>query len=93
MAAQNTDQLREQIDRGKTGDKVDFADPAAVPLGTDDEAAGQRPIVDPIEPGPAHAETAIEAGTRKRSAGGPVMALVVVVAAIAAIALLAGVMA
>jgi hypothetical protein len=90
MTARNTDQLREQIDRGKTGDKVDFPDPAAAPLGTDDEASGRRPIVDAIEPGPEQQTVAIEAGTRKRSAGGRVLALVVVVAAIAAIALLAG---
>jgi hypothetical protein len=32
--------LRADIDRGRTGDKVDWPDPAAAPLGTDDEAAG-----------------------------------------------------
>ncbi len=36
----NPDQLRGEIDRGRTGDKVAFPDPAAAPLGTDDEAAG-----------------------------------------------------
>lgn len=39
----NTDQLRDDIDRGRTGDKVRFPDPAAAPLGTDDEAAGNPP--------------------------------------------------
>ena len=34
------EQLRHEIDRGRTGDKVDFPDSAAAPLGTDDEAAG-----------------------------------------------------
>lgn len=34
------DQLRDAIDRGATGDKVDAFDPAAAPLGTDEEAAG-----------------------------------------------------
>jgi hypothetical protein len=34
-------QLRNDIDRGLTGEKVDWPDPAAAPLGTDDEAAGQ----------------------------------------------------
>lgn len=33
-------ELRRDIDKGLTGDKVDFPDPAAAPLGTDDEAAG-----------------------------------------------------
>lgn len=37
------DALRAGIDRGVSGDKVDFPDPAASPLGTDDEAAGTPP--------------------------------------------------
>jgi hypothetical protein len=44
------DQLRRDIDSGRTGDKVAFPDPAAAPLGTDEEAAG-TPI-------PAHAAAA-----------------------------------
>ena len=36
----NVDQLRHAIDSGRTGDKVAYPDPAAAPLGTDDEAAG-----------------------------------------------------
>jgi hypothetical protein len=39
----NVDQLRAAIDTGKTADKVDFPDPAAAPLGTDDEASGYSP--------------------------------------------------
>lgn len=38
-----TDRLRSDIDHGRTGDKVDFTDPAAAPLGTGDEAAGSPP--------------------------------------------------
>src|SRR3954463_1489766 len=38
-----TDRLRHDIDRGRGGDKVDSIDPAAAPLGTDDEAAGHSP--------------------------------------------------
>lgn len=37
------DQLRDSIDRGQTGDKVAGGDPAAAPLGTDEEAAGTGP--------------------------------------------------
>jgi len=37
---ETTDQLRIAIDQGEGGDKVDAADPAAAPLGTDDEAGG-----------------------------------------------------
>lgn len=33
-------QLRAEIDGGRTGDKVAFADPATVPLETDAEAGG-----------------------------------------------------
>ncbi len=36
----NVDQLRAAIDGGQTRDKVAFPDPAAAPLGTDEEAAG-----------------------------------------------------
>ena len=32
--------LKHDIDRGRAGDKVDVIDPAAAPLGTDEEAAG-----------------------------------------------------
>jgi hypothetical protein len=34
------DQLRHDIDSGRTGDKVRASDPAAAPLCTDEEAAG-----------------------------------------------------
>ena len=36
----NPSLLKKDIDQGLTGDKVSFPDPAASPLGTDDEAAG-----------------------------------------------------
>jgi hypothetical protein len=35
-----TEQLRDDIDSGRTRDKVAAIDPAAAPLGTDEEAAG-----------------------------------------------------
>ena len=34
------ERLRKDVDSGLTGDKVNFPDPAAAPLGTDSEAAG-----------------------------------------------------
>jgi hypothetical protein len=40
---ETTDELRIDIDSGRTGDKVDWPDPAMAPLGTDDEAAGMPP--------------------------------------------------
>ncbi len=41
-----SDAIRIQIDRGEMGDKVAFPDPAAAPLGTDDEAAGFPPTAE-----------------------------------------------
>jgi hypothetical protein len=43
----NVSRLRADIDSGKTGDKTPGLDPAAAPLGTDDEAAG-TPVPDEI---------------------------------------------
>jgi len=57
--ASNVDQLRSRIDQGETGDKIDFPDPAAAPLGTDSEAAG-APVTD--------RELAMEAGSAARAA-------------------------
>ncbi|WP_300395874.1 hypothetical protein [Henriciella sp.] len=38
--APTTDMLRKSIDSAETGDKIDYPDPAAAPLGTDEEVAG-----------------------------------------------------
>ena len=47
--------LRADIDAGRTGDKIPVGDPAAAPLGTDDEAAGTRPTGPLTPPGaPKH---------------------------------------
>ena len=43
------ERLHEDINRGRTGDKVPFHDPSAAPLGTDDEAAGMPPTREEIE--------------------------------------------
>ncbi|HKK29695.1 MAG TPA: hypothetical protein VKA18_04795 [Alphaproteobacteria bacterium] len=43
------DRLRSDIDAGRTRDKVDASDPAASPLGTDDEAAGAPPTVEEVQ--------------------------------------------
>ena len=43
FAGNTSAQLRDDIDSGRTGDKVSWPDPAAAPLGTDDEAAGMPP--------------------------------------------------
>ena len=54
----NVTELRARIDAGRTGDKVPGADPAAAPLGTDEEAAGT-----PAKP--AEIATALEDETRQ----------------------------
>ena len=41
-ASPTAQELKGDIDRGRTGDKVSSFDPGAAPLGTDDEAAGRR---------------------------------------------------
>jgi hypothetical protein len=46
---ETTDELRIDIDSGRTADKVDWPDPAMAPLGTDDEAAGMPPSRQRIE--------------------------------------------
>lgn len=43
MPRDTTDRLRADIDSGTTNEKQPGSDPAAAPLGTDDEAAGARP--------------------------------------------------
>jgi hypothetical protein len=47
--APTTAKLRHDISRGRAGDKVDVIDPAAAPLGTDEEAAGTPPSPSAIE--------------------------------------------
>lgn len=42
------DELRSAIDREGQGDKVDYPDPAAAPLGTDAEAGGHPPTPDEL---------------------------------------------
>jgi hypothetical protein len=50
----NAEMLRRNIDRGQAGSKVDYPDPAAAPLGTDDEAAGTPPSAAAVQA--AHAQ-------------------------------------
>jgi len=50
----SADELRHDIDSGRTGDKVPFPDPSAAPLGTDDEAAGTPPAPAAIQRARSH---------------------------------------
>ena len=45
-------QLRDDIDSGRTGDKIAFPDPATVPLETDAEAGGTPTTTFPAQPTP-----------------------------------------
>lgn len=68
------DRLRDGIDHGAGGDKVSFPDPAAAPLGTDDEAAGHPPTAEQLRQAGAHELTARpedeSTGRARRSIGG-----------------------
>ncbi|MBB06409.1 MAG: hypothetical protein CML03_13010 [Pseudooceanicola sp.] len=90
--------LREEIDRGGTGDKVAFSDPAAAPLGTDAEAGGAPPTREQVEraaametgrapeasnkPDPSDRLKPGPSPTRMLVAGGVLLAVLVIVALI-----------
>lgn len=44
-----SDRLRHDITHGKAGDKANFSDPSAAPLGTDAEASGNPPTREELE--------------------------------------------
>ena len=48
-AGSTSSQLGRDIDSGRTGDKTPGFDPAAAPLGTDDEAGGAPPTPEDID--------------------------------------------
>jgi hypothetical protein len=75
----NTEQLRNAIDTGKTGEKVAFPDPAAAPLGTDDEAAGTPPTIDQVRMALTHEYRAPAEPTGQRRTWIPMVAVLVVV--------------
>lgn len=86
-----SDRLRDEIDRGGTGDKVAFSDPAAAPLGTDDEAAGHPPTPEQVRTAMEHEAPRAEAAEDKQSPSerlepSKTMPVVVAVLALAAIA-------
>jgi hypothetical protein len=86
-----TDQLRRDIDSGRTGSKIDYPDPAAAPLGTDDEAAGTPPSAEAIAAARRHevGGAPVQTDAQKPDAGPYVYAglMAVIFAVLAAIAL------
>jgi len=49
-----TAKLRDDIDNGRSGDKIGFPDPAAAPLGTDAEAGGASPTPEQVRMAQRH---------------------------------------
>lgn len=76
--------LRADIDRGRTGDKVDWPDPAAAPLGTDDEAAG-TPVRASMGRAVHRAETVAPSAPRQKRRGLGAAWVVIVVAFVLAV--------
>jgi hypothetical protein len=66
---ENTEQLRIAIDQGRGGDKVDAPDPAAAPLGTDDEAGGTPNTGAQVRLAAAHEIRARPKQKRQRTTG------------------------
>lgn len=66
---ETTDQLRIAIDQGDAGSKVDVADPAAAPLGTDDEAAGNPNSTAQVRLAAAHEVRGTPSSARQRTSG------------------------
>jgi hypothetical protein len=66
---ETTEQLRIAIDQGHSGSKVDATDPAAAPLGTDDEAGGTPNSTAQVRAAAAHEIRATPSSPRQRAAG------------------------
>src|SRR3954464_3764567 len=66
---ETTEQLRIAIDQGHGGDKVDASDPAAAPLGTDDEAGGSPNTAAQVRLAAAHEIQARPRSQRQRNSG------------------------
>jgi hypothetical protein len=66
---ETTEQLRIAIDQGTAGDKVDVTDPAAAPLGTDDEAGGSPNTTAQVRLAAAHEVRARPSSARQRTSG------------------------
>lgn len=69
-----TAQLKADINSGRTGDKVGGIDPAASPLGTDDEAAGTPPTAEVVADARAQETAGPSSGGAKANAATPSLA-------------------
>jgi hypothetical protein len=66
---ETTEQLRIAIDQGAGGSKVDAGDPAAAPLGTDDEAGGTPNTAAQVRLAAAQEVRATPSSGRQRTSG------------------------
>ena len=85
MTASTTAKLKHDIDRGRTGDKVDATDPAAAPLGTDEEAAGTPPSRHAIKQAHEHEVGSGPSSERRASDQGVTIYLAIVAAVISTV--------
>jgi len=91
QSAPTSDRLRADIDTGREGDKVGFVDPAAAPLGTDDEAAGTPPTNEQLRMAARDVARPPDIRTSGRDATDfPLVYLLITVPLIAAILALSG---
>lgn len=86
----NAQQVRDDIDAGRTRDKIDHPDPATAPLGTDAEAGGAPAPVQPrsTDRQPAHGEAPSD--SRRFGAPRPETARPWLIGLIVAIVVIAG---
>jgi len=66
---ETTEQLRIAIDQGHAASKVDATDPAAAPLGTDDEAGGTPNSTAQVRAAAVHEIQATPSSPRQRISG------------------------
>jgi len=85
------ERIRADIDRGQTGEKVGFPDPAAVPLGADSEAAGAPPSALELRTEAAARPMVSHDSSRQENAG--VALYIVIICLIAAVICGAGLLA
>jgi hypothetical protein len=83
-SSENAARLRADIDSGRTGDKVPGADPAAAPLGTDEEAGGTPTAPEAIAQA-RQQETARPHETRPRRGPGHAWIQIAIVALLAGV--------
>lgn len=86
----NAQQVRDDIDAGRTRDKVDHPDPATAPLGTDAEAGGAPAPVQPRSTDRQPTQDETPASNRRFGAPRPETARPWLIAALVAIVVVAG---